>query len=223
MIKKFTFFLLLFSVLAFSSLFDFKYTSEFKDSYSQKDYKSALKSLKSLNQDSAIVEYNMGNIYYKMGRYKEALISYKRASGKGVDEAYRVYNIGNCYLKLKEYDKAIYAYKIALEHKDMKDARYNKYLAQEEKFRAKIDKKSKKKKKKKKKEKAKDGKSKKKSKKKKKLSKKELRELTKLKEKMEFKKRLKNRLKENLKDKKVPVLLYKIDTKVKSNKEIKPW
>ncbi len=212
------------SIFSYASLLDFRYISNYLDSYNSKNYQESLKYLKLLNKDNAVINYNMANIYYKMNSFKKAIKYYKRAVGKGVDEANRVYGIANSYFKLKEYDHAIYAYKIALEHRDIKDARYNIFLAKKMKFREKI---KKEKKKIDKKSKKKDGQSKNKDKnklkKKKKLTKEEIKKLNELKRKMKFKDELKKKLKNTFKSRKIPVLLYKIETKEKPKEDMRPW
>ncbi len=205
-----------------ASLIDFKYINDYLDNYENKHYQEALNNLKALNKDTPEINYNIANIYYKMGKYKEAIKYYKRAVGKGVDEADRVYNLANCYFKQNQLDNAIFAYKIVLLHKDDKDARYNLFITKEKKFRKEIEAKEKKKRKTKK---RKDGKSKNKDKKKikKKLTKEELKKLEELKKKMAFKKRIKNMLNDTLKNKKIPILLYKIKDGAKQNIDLKPW
>ncbi len=211
---------ILFSVVLFGSLFDFSYISSSEDNFRDKKFKEALSDLKSLNSESPEINYNMANNLYMLSRYEEALKYYKRSVGEAVDEGDRVYNIGNCYYNLKEYDNAIFAYKISLKHKDSRDTRYNLFIAKESKFKEQLDKERKKDKKK---EKSKDGNSKKRDKKKlnkkRKLTKEDIKKMEEAKRKL----KLKSMLKENLKSKKVPVLLYKIDTKESNKIKHNPW
>ena len=217
----------IFSAYIYGGLFDFYYIKKAKEYYQNGEYKKSIKMLNSLD-DSFEKNYNIAQNYYKMGRYKEALLHYKRAFGEGVDEHNRLHNIGNCYFKLKEYDNAILAYEYALKLKEDKDTKYNLLLAKLAKKKQNENKDNKKKKeqdgkgKKKKDKKSKKDKNIDKKSKQRKLTKKELEELKKLQQKQKLQKRLKSMLNKSLQDKKIPILMYKINkNSPKSN--LKPW
>ncbi|HGZ70196.1 MAG TPA: tetratricopeptide repeat protein [Nitratifractor sp.] len=216
-----TIFLLPISVDA--GLFDFKNSAELYSSYSAKDYNKSKEILLSSGQESPVYNYDLANVYYKLGRYQEALKYYKRAFGKDVDEQSRLHNLGNTYFMLNEYKKALSIFEIALKIRDDKDTRYNleltKKLLQKKKEPKKSDKKKKQKEKSVQKSKQKSDKE---SKKKvKKLSKKELQRLNKLEKRLQQKKRLKKMLEKSFKDRKVPVIMYPLIKKPEEKR--RPW
>lgn len=96
----------------------------------EKAYRTALQKKK----DSFKAMYNLGNAYYKQGKYKEAAGQFEVLATRSVgrDTLQKVYhNLGNSFLKQKEYQKSIDAYKKALkiDPKD-EDTRYNLAYAQ---------------------------------------------------------------------------------------------
>lgn len=73
--------------------------------------------------------FNLGDNYYKQGKYDEAIKSYKNAFGKASDNEERasaLHNIGNSLLKKGEFEESINSYKnsLKLNPKD-KDTKYN--------------------------------------------------------------------------------------------------
>jgi len=204
-----------------AGLLDFKRISKIYSSYERGDFKESRDMLVSLKKDNPIYYYNLANSYYKLGRYKLAILYYKRAFGSGVGEPARLHNLGNSYFKLKEYKNAIVAFEVALKIADDSDTRYNLELAKEalKKREEKKEQQKKEKKKKKRNKKEKNGKSKKKNKKK--LSKKELKKLEELRRKMQLKEELKKMVHKSFKEKKVPVIMYPL--KQSSKNREKPW
>ena len=78
--------------------------------------------------------FNLGDAYYKLGKYKEAAEQFEMLAARKTsnDTLAKVYhNLGNAYLKQKEYEKSINAYKNALK-RNMNDeeTRYNLAYAQ---------------------------------------------------------------------------------------------
>lgn len=219
--KVFIAFLLLFNFIN-AGLFDFMDISKIKTSYKNKDYNTTVKLLEKYKNRGSAQNYDYANSLYKVGAYKEAIKYYKRSFGENVNEHDRLYNLGNAYFKAKEYKKALYSYLFSLElnPKD-EDAKHNLKLVKlmlKEKPKQKKHKQNKKKKQKKK-EKEKKGK----KKNKKKLSKKELKKLQKKKMQNLLKKRLKKMIKKSFKNKKVPVLMYRIDVKESTTTPKNPW
>ncbi len=127
MIKKIVLLLFL-SFFLDAGLFDFYYIHQFKQAYQNKEYKKALKALNHLN-DLPEINFNKANVYYKMGDYYHAIKFYKRAYGKGVKEYQRLFNLGNAYFKAKKIKKAIIAYKASLRIKKTPNALNNLKLA----------------------------------------------------------------------------------------------
>ncbi len=121
--------LLFFGVFCLSfaqaGIFDFKDIDKAKEAYEKKNYDATIAHLNSLKdsiKDPAL-EYDLGNAYYKKGKYEEALKHYKRA--KGVDEANRLYNTGNAYANSGDIESAIDAYEQSLKIRDDADTRKN--------------------------------------------------------------------------------------------------
>jgi Ca-activated chloride channel family protein len=169
--------------------------------YKQGKYKAAIKYYKrafGASVDEANRIYNIGNCYFLLKEYDNAIFAYKMA------------------LKLKDDEdtKANLALAYKIKNRPKKQSKKDKQKKKEGKGA------------KDKQNKGKKGKSSKKSTNKdKKLTKEELKMLKELEKKTKFKKELKKMLNRSLKDKKAPVLMYRIDsgnTKAKPQ-ELKPW
>jgi len=95
------------------------------------NYKKSL----NVNKDSKPAQFNLGDAYYKQGKYEDATKQFEAmASDKKLDkteQAKAYHNLGNAYLQSKKYDESIAAYKNALKlnPKD-NDTRYNLAYAQ---------------------------------------------------------------------------------------------
>lgn len=78
--------------------------------------------------------FNLGDAYYKQGKYKEASDQFEMLTQRktGNDTLSKVYhNLGNSYLKQKEFEKSISAYKNALKKNTSdEETRYNLAYAQ---------------------------------------------------------------------------------------------
>jgi len=187
-----------------ASLFDFYYFSKAKEAYENKDYILAQKYIYKVDADNDYINYDIANINYKANDYSEAIKYYKRAYGKRVNEADRLFNLANSYLKMGEFDNAITVYKKALVLRRDEDTIYNLKLAKILKEKAKnISAKNKK---------DKEGKQ--------KVNKNKVGKKMNKKHKSKLSKEMQKILKESLKDKKLPVLMYKINSgEIKNN----PW
>ena len=91
---------------------------------------------KSLSAEEIPIEgfYNMGNSYYRQGKYEDATNYFKMAAERAEDnetKAKAFHNLGNSLFKQQELEKCIESYKQALLH-DPKDeeSRYNLAYAQ---------------------------------------------------------------------------------------------
>jgi len=108
-----------------------KLYKEKKYSDAEVNYKKSL----NVNKNSPTGQFNLGDAYYKQGKFEEAaqqfqpLINYKNISKEEKAKAY--HNLGNSYLQAKKYDESINAFKNALKlnSKD-NDTRYNLAYAQ---------------------------------------------------------------------------------------------
>jgi Ca-activated chloride channel family protein len=95
------------------------------------EYKKSLNK----NKESATGKFNLGDAYYKQGKFDDAaqlfqpLAADKNLSDEQKEKAF--HNLGNSYLQSKKYDESINAYKNALKlnPKD-NDTRYNLAYAQ---------------------------------------------------------------------------------------------
>ena len=78
--------------------------------------------------------FNLGDAYYKQGKYKEAseqfeILSQRKTNNDTLSKVY--HNLGNSYLKQKEFEKSIAAYKNALKKNTQdEETRYNLAYAQ---------------------------------------------------------------------------------------------
>jgi len=108
-----------------------KLFNEKKYSDAEVNYKKSL----SLNKNSVPGNYNLGNAYYKQGKFDEASQQYQSIfSNKDLTDdqkAKAFHNLGNAMLQAKKYPESIDAYKnsLKLNPKD-NDTRYNLAYAQ---------------------------------------------------------------------------------------------
>jgi tetratricopeptide (TPR) repeat protein len=107
-----------------------KFYKEKKFTEAEKNYLNAL----GKQANSYRGAFNLGDAYYKQGKYKEAseqfeMLAAKKPSSDTLSKIY--HNLGNSYLKQKEFEKSINAYKNALkQNSGDEDARYNLAYAQ---------------------------------------------------------------------------------------------
>ncbi len=107
--------------------------------YKDKKYNDAEVNYKKslgVNKDSKSAQFNLGDAYYKQGRYDDAIKQFENISAdKNLDketQAKAFHNLGNSQLQAKKYGESIDAYKNALKlnSKD-NDTRYNLAYAQQ--------------------------------------------------------------------------------------------
>ncbi|MFL5763350.1 MAG: tetratricopeptide repeat protein [Bacteroidia bacterium] len=108
------------------------------NAYNGKNYKEAESQYKTgvaKNKDSYKAAFNLGDTYYKQGRYEEAAQQFQDLTHKATSKdtlAKTYHNLGNSLLKSKKYSESIDAYKNALKNNpDDKDTRYNLCYAQQ--------------------------------------------------------------------------------------------
>lgn len=127
----------LISLTAFSQTEEQKLIREGNKAYKEKKYADAQKDyLNALSKQSNSYRgaFNLGDAYYKQGKYKEAaeqfeMLTQRKTSNDTLAKAY--HNLGNSYLKQKEFEKSINAFKNSLKKYDAdEDTRYNLAYAQ---------------------------------------------------------------------------------------------
>jgi tetratricopeptide (TPR) repeat protein len=62
----------------------------------------------------AVAIFNKANEYYSNGKFKKAIILYRKARGSGIDQAVCSFNIGNCYFQAGDLPAAAAAYRSAV-------------------------------------------------------------------------------------------------------------
>ncbi len=93
-------------------------------------YLRALEAYRKLPQTNDAVRYNMANLYYRLGRFDEALALYRTVEAPSL-QGRRLYNMGNCYAIKGAWRKAMRFYQAALKFApEDPDLRYNLKKAQ---------------------------------------------------------------------------------------------
>jgi len=116
--------ILFFSLTSFANIIDDLNIYNAQKSYEEKNYNEALQYLSKVKKEDSKVFYNLGNIFYKLGKYEEAIKEYKKVQNK--DLLHNVnHNIANCYLMLENFDNAIKYYNKALVHENNQRTIYN--------------------------------------------------------------------------------------------------
>ena len=127
----------LLAIAVFSQTDEQKLVRDGNKSYKEKKYTDAQKNyLNALGKkaDSYRGTFNLGDAYYKQGKYKEAseqfeMLTTRKSSDDTLSKVY--HNLGNSYLKQKEFEKSINAFKNSLKKDDKdEDTRYNLAYAQ---------------------------------------------------------------------------------------------
>ena len=150
--------LLLFNMHLLASLLDFKYLSDAKQAYNDKNYTKAGNFYGKVKSDEA--KFNQANSLYRQKKYKKAIEAYKSINDSKL-KAKSLHNIGNSYAKMSKIDEAIKSYEEALKIADDTDTRFNLEFLKKKKKKQEKKKQEKKKQEKKKQEKKQDKKNKK--------------------------------------------------------------
>ena len=111
-----------------AGMFDFLKIREGYDAYEKGDYNASTDAFEKLAVTSAKPEvwFDLGNSYYRSGRYKMACDAYNRVvTGDLRIERAKLYNLANCYVKLGELERAAKLYRRVLEYGEEPNARYN--------------------------------------------------------------------------------------------------
>ncbi len=111
-----------------AGILDFHEIKQGFDFYKQERYRQSVQHFEKVanSRKDAPAYYDLGNAYYKSGRYKDAIDAYRQAKTDNPALAYKIYfNLGNAYFQSKRYAKALKAYQIAKKIKTEEDLEYN--------------------------------------------------------------------------------------------------
>lgn len=131
------FLLFIFSIKVYSQQ-EKKFIREGNKQYGNNNFSEAEKNYSrglNKNKDSYKSAFNLGDAYYKQGKYEEAaeqfqLLTHRPSSKDTLSKAY--HNLGNSLLKTKKYEEGVNAYKNALKNNpNDEDTRYNLAYAQQ--------------------------------------------------------------------------------------------
>ena len=122
-------------------MLDFVTIDKGVDAYRQGDYRKSTEAFEKIaaTTDRPEAWFDLGNSYYRSGRYKMACDAYGRVvTDKLWLERAKLYNLANCYVKLGQLQKAAALYRKVLSYGEEPNARYNlelvlKLLQQEKK------------------------------------------------------------------------------------------
>ncbi len=108
-----------------STLFDFYYLKEAKQSFKSKQFDKSADAFLKISPSIASY-YNTAVAYYKAKKYKKAIELFRKIESTNPQIKQKIYyNLGNCAVKLKRYDRAKIYYQKALGLGKDKDARAN--------------------------------------------------------------------------------------------------
>ncbi|MDF1881137.1 VWA domain-containing protein [Sulfurimonas sp. MAG313] len=83
--------------------------------YAEQKYLDELEIFKKIGMRSPEDFYNLGNAYYKVGQYEEAIDTYKGVSSTSATLKAKVFhNLGNAYVRIEMYEEARVAYEKSL-------------------------------------------------------------------------------------------------------------
>ena len=114
--------------LSRAGVLDFLEAERGVKAYARGDYDASTDAFEKLamHLDRPEVWLDLGDSYYRQGRYKTACDAYSRVvTADPRIESAKLYNLGNCYVKLGRLEKAAEFYEKVLEIWDDPDARYN--------------------------------------------------------------------------------------------------
>lgn len=126
--------IILFLTIALNgNIFDDMNIKNAKEAYEEKNYILALNSLNEVRNKNSRVYYNIGNILYKMQKYEEAILEYKKVVDKDLLHSAN-HNMANSYLMLEKLDEAIEFYNKALSHNNNQRTIYNLEMTKKKKL-----------------------------------------------------------------------------------------
>ena len=113
------------TAISATSLDTYHLTQAYK-SYQAGDYNSSQSYLQKITTPSIQSRITLANIYYKQGKYKKAIESYKSIQSTSIKIKQQLYyNIANSYAKIYKYENAKKYYAKVLQLGRDEDARHN--------------------------------------------------------------------------------------------------
>lgn len=97
----------------FGDIFDDYHLYQAQKYISTNKYQKALEHYEKVENKTATVHYNLGNLYYMQGEYQKAITSYKQVN-EATLEFQTLHNLGNSYVKTNQIDKAMISYQKAI-------------------------------------------------------------------------------------------------------------
>jgi Ca-activated chloride channel family protein len=110
---KIVFSLLILGTLLFGDIFDDYHLYKANGYISANEYQKALEHYEKVENKTATVHYNLGNLYYLQGEYQKAITAYKQVNEVTL-EFQTLHNLGNSYVKINQIDKAMMSYQKAI-------------------------------------------------------------------------------------------------------------
>lgn len=108
-----------------ASILDFQTLNDAKEHYENEEYKESSKLYEKV-VSNAQGYYNLGNSYYKQGKYEKAIENYNKVvTEKAELEAQKLHNLGNSYAKLGQLQEAKKVYEKALKLKSDEETQHN--------------------------------------------------------------------------------------------------
>lgn len=108
-----------------ASILDFQTLHDAKEHYENEEYKESSKLYEKV-VSNAQGYYNLGNSYYKQGKYEKAIENYNKVvTEKAELEAQKLHNLGNSYAKLGQLQEAKKVYEKALKLKNDEETQHN--------------------------------------------------------------------------------------------------
>lgn len=122
----------LFSVHGHAGLMDFTALDKAQKAYEHQRYDEATRHYETLSSENHgnEVMFNLGDSYYKQGKYKQAYDAYKKIITEDSNlEAKKLYNMGNTQMMQGQYQEAEKLYERSLKLHEDSDAQHNLELA----------------------------------------------------------------------------------------------
>ncbi len=121
---KIVFSLLFLGTFLFGDIFDDYHLYKANGYISQNEYQKALEHYEKVENKTATIYYNLGNLYYLQGEYQKAITAYKQVN-EATLEFQTLHNLGNSYVKTNQIDKAMMSYQKAILLKNDKATKTN--------------------------------------------------------------------------------------------------